>query len=336
MRPPRSATRADGVGEEAGRRPRPSISDRRAGSAGRYPRRRWRRAARRSARAAPTSASEWPTRPRSCAISTPQSQTDSPGPNACTSKPWPVRVSMPAASIRSAEAKSCGVVIFILARSPSTARTARPASAATAASSVRSSRAGPAALRCASSNAANGKPCGVCAVRERLARHGGGDLAVLDPLHRLGDRKHGDRAVPLVAGGDHAGDDRAGDERARGVVHEHQPAAHRRKRLQAVPHRFLARRAADDGRQQLRQAAHRRLVACRVAVADHRQDAVDVICDAKRPMVRRNIGLPPTCTYCLGRSRAARLPRPAATTIAAVFQELTIVALGVSRDAPRS
>ena len=66
-------------------RPHPAIADRMAGNACRCRRRRRWRAARRSAHAAPTSASEWPDSFFACGIDTPHSVTWSPGSKACTS-----------------------------------------------------------------------------------------------------------------------------------------------------------------------------------------------------------------------------------------------------------
>ena len=121
----RRRDRRHGAGSDA--TARRAIADRPAGNACRYRRRRARRGSRRSARAARHRRRNGRPAPGSCGIATPHSQTWSPGPKACTSKPWPVRMSpCRAASSRSAAARSSVVVTLKFSSLPATSAHREP------------------------------------------------------------------------------------------------------------------------------------------------------------------------------------------------------------------
>ena len=199
----------------------------------------------------PTSASECPTSADARAGSRRRrSMTWSPGPNGCTSKPWPTRTSPSrAASSRSAAARSCGVVTFRLSSLPATITGAMPGRlgdrGVVGQRRARRRRDARRGSRRNESPAASAPA--TAAERSTVSRI----TPSVDPLDRVAERQRRDRRRRAVERVDDPVDQRRVGKRPRAVMDQHAVGLVRRQRLEPEPHRILPLGAARHRRQQV-------------------------------------------------------------------------------------
>ena len=283
-----------------------------------------------------TSASEWPVSPRSCGILTPPSQTWSPSPKACTSKPLPRRRSARLAIRRaSALAKSSSVVSFTLPLSPANVATFMPAHSASAASSVKSSRPSLAARRCASSSAGKANACGVCTARSSARSTVPATWPPASTRLMVSVTSSAGMAAPVSPQATMARDTSSAEQNGRAASWTSTMSGARAlERLEAGPHRGLPRRAARHRRQQPQALGGRRRRSRRSSGWITACTAPIWPCQANSDRLDRITGSPANCRYCLGKSPPARSPRPAATITAATEGPIAI-SDRIPRSGPR-